>query len=57
MKKKPHPWRNYKGAQREKVRRQLRGKMLPDDVANIIDVHGYRHPLDMEGYTGLWRTA
>ena len=56
--KKKHPWRQYDRVKEQmRVRHQLKGKQLPDDVAHIIDVHGFRHPLDMEGNTGLWRTA
>lgn len=55
--KKKHPWRDYEGVQREKINRKLKGKMLPDDIAYIIDCYGFWHPLDMEGNTGLWRTA
>ena len=55
--KKRHPWRQYDTQIFKSERKIVRPKPLPDDIAHIIDVHGNRHPLDMEGNTGLWRTA
>lgn len=55
--KKKHPWRQYGKRIFENVNHKQKNKMLPDDVAYVIDVHGYRHPLSEDGAYGLWKTA
>lgn len=54
---KKHPWRNYENQIfANKPRPVVRGKMLPEDVAHIIDIYGYRHSIEQDGAYGLFKT-